>query len=186
MSLDRPDSTLAFRPMVRNDLPLLQEWLEQPHVARWWDDAEETFEVARERHGPGAITLGPVNPWIFEVDGRPVGFVQWYFVEVHDEWFPGLEIRPRTVGLDLAIGDPTEVGRGLGRRVLLEFIHHVLRAAVPDTPEVWVDPDPANERAMRAYRAAGFVDSGIDLPDPTRPGAVRRLMRLSWAGPTFR
>jgi aminoglycoside 6'-N-acetyltransferase len=186
VSLHPPEPTIAFRPMVRNDLPLLQQWIEEPHVAEWWDDAEETFEAVRDRHGPGEITLQAVNPWVVELDGRPIGFLQWYFVEAHGEWFPGVDIPPRTVGLDIAIGDAAYVGRGLGRRVLLEFVHHVLRATVPDVAEVWVDPDPRNARALAAYRAAGFVDTGIDLPDPAQPGAQRRLLRLGWAGPTFR
>ena len=87
---------------------------------------------------------------------------------------------------DLALGDPDSVGRGVGRRALLEFVHHVVRPAVPDATEVWIDPDPRNERAVRSYRAVGFVDTGIDLPDPERPGATRRLMKLTFPGPAFR
>ncbi len=88
--------------------------------------------------------------------------------------------------MDLAIGDPKLINQGLGRRVVLEFAHHVLRPAVPESPEVWIDPNPRNLRAMRAYQAAGFVDTGVDLPDLENPGEVRRLMRMAWAGPTFR
>ena len=38
------DEQLSFRPMVREDPPHLHDWLEQPHVAEWWDDASETIE----------------------------------------------------------------------------------------------------------------------------------------------
>jgi RimJ/RimL family protein N-acetyltransferase len=69
---------------------------------------------------------------------------------------------------------------------VLEFVHHVLRTTMPECPEVWIDPDPRNVRAVRAYEAAGFIDTGIDLPDLEHPDQVRRLMKMSWAGPTFR
>ena len=121
-----------------------------------------------------------------EIEGHAVGFAQWYRVEDEAEWYPGLAIPPGTVALDVAIGDPDYVDQGHGRRLVLEFVHHVLRAAAPDCPEVWIDPNPRNERAVRAYKAAGFTDTGIDLPDLDHPGQDRRLMKMSWAGPTFR
>lgn len=180
------DEQLSFRPMGRDDLPHLFAWIAEPHVAEWWDDAGETIEAVEARYAERVDGAHHVVPWIMEVEGAPVGFVQWYRVEDEAEWYPGVEIPPGTVAVDIAIGDPDHVGRGLGRRLLLEFVHHVLRPSAPDSTEVWIDPSPRNERAIRCYRAAGFVDTGLDLPDPDHPGEVRRLMRMAWAGPTFR
>lgn len=186
MTPDRSDDQLSFRPMGREDLPLLQAWLAQPHVAEWWEDAPETIEAVEAKYTERIEGADHVAPWVMEIEAKPIGFVQWYRVEDEAEWFPGVEIPPGTVAIDLAIGDPDYIGRGHGRRLVLEFVHHVVRPAVPESPEVWIDPNPRNERAMRAYQAAGFVDTGIDLPDLDDPGEVRRLMRLTWAGPTFR
>lgn len=186
MTRDHGEEQLSFRPMGRGDVPLLQAWLAQPHVAEWWDDAVETIEGVEAKYVARVEGANHVAPWVMEIEGTPIGFVQWYRVEDEAEWFPGVEIPPGTVAIDLAIGDPDYIGRGHGRRLILEFCHHVLRPAAPDSPEVWIDPNPRNERAVRAYRAAGFVDTGIDLPDLDAPGEVRRLMRLTWAGPTFR
>lgn len=179
----QPEEQLSFRPMGPDDLPLLETWLAEPHVSQWWDEADETVAAVTAPPQPGAVA---VSPWIIELEARPVGFVQWYRVEPDDDWFPGLEIPAGAVGVDLALGDPDSVGRGVGRRALLEFVHHVVRPAAPDATEVWIDPDPRNERAVRSYRAVGFVDTGIDLPDPERPGATRRLMKLTFPGPAFR
>ena len=186
MTPARDEDLLAFRPMVREDLPLLREWLSRPHVAEWWDTGAETVAAVEARDGGRIGRTHPVQPWIFEVGGTAVGFIQWYRVEDEAAWYPGIEIPPHTVAMDLAIGDPQLIGKGLGRRVVLEFAHHVLRSLVPDSTEVWIDPNPRNERAVRAYRAAGFVDTGIDLPDLDDPLQVRRLLRMTWAGPTFR
>jgi aminoglycoside 6'-N-acetyltransferase len=181
------DEQLSFRPMVRDDLPSLHAWLEAPHVAEWWDDASETIDGIEAKYRERIDGEHPVvSPWIMEIEGKPVGFVQWYRVETEAEWFPGVDIPANTVALDMAIGEVEYVDQGHGRRLLLEFVHHVLRATVPECPEVWIDPDPRNQRAVRAYQAAGFTDTGIDLPDPEHPGQVRRLMTMSWAGPTFK
>ncbi|HWJ96657.1 MAG TPA: GNAT family N-acetyltransferase [Acidimicrobiales bacterium] len=180
------DEQLSFRPMVREDLPRLQAWITAPHVAQWWgDDSSDTIQAVEAKYAERIDGTSSVSPWVMEIEGRPVGFIQWYRVEDEAEWYPGLAIPPGTVALDIAIGDADYVGKGHGRRLVLEFVHHVVRTTLPDCPEVWIDPDPRNERAVRAYRAAGFHDTGIDLPDPEHPGQVRRLMRMSWAGPTF-
>jgi len=180
------DEQLSFRPMVREDLPHLHEWLLQPHVAEWWDDdATETIEGVEAMYGERVDGTAAVTPWVMEIEGKAVGFIQWYRVEDEADWYPGVAIPPGTVALDIAIGDPAYVDQGHGRRLVLEFVHHVLRTTMPECPEVWIDPDPRNERAVRAYQAAGFTDTGIDLPDLDHPDQVRRLMKMSWAGPTF-
>lgn len=185
MTRDRGDEQLSFRPMGREDLPLLQAWMAQPHVAEWWDDAVETIEGVEAKYAARVEGVNHVAPWVMEIEGTAIGFVQWYWVE--DEASGSrASILTGTVAIDLAIGDADYIGQGHGRRLILEFCHHVLRPAAPECPEVWIDPNPRNERAVRAYRAAGFVDTGIDLPDLDDPGEVRRLMRLTWAGPTFR
>jgi aminoglycoside 6'-N-acetyltransferase len=186
MTHTRDEDLLAFRPMATDDLPRLRTWLAQPHVAEWWDtpgDAAAAFEAADgERIGRAHA----VAPWIVELGGSAIGFVQWYRVADEAAWFPGVDIPTDTVALDVAIGEPDHLDRGVGRRVVLEFVHHVLRSMAPGSSEVWVDPNPRNERAVRAFRAVGFSDTGIDLPDLDDPTQVRRLMRLRWAGPTFR
>ena len=53
---------LSFRPMAREDLPLLQQWLEQPHVARWWDDASETTEAVEAKYAERVSGAHHVTP----------------------------------------------------------------------------------------------------------------------------
>jgi len=41
-------NVISFRPLTRDDLPLLARWQAQPHVARWWrEDAEPAVVTAR-------------------------------------------------------------------------------------------------------------------------------------------
>ena len=47
-----------FRPMSADDLPLLRDWLARPHVAEWWRDADEQFELVSgdlEHHDMDAV-----------------------------------------------------------------------------------------------------------------------------------
>jgi RimJ/RimL family protein N-acetyltransferase len=179
------DDEVSFRSMTLEDLPLLHTWLAAPHVAAWWGEPEP-YDAMEAKYRPRIAGTDPVAMWVMEIGGQPVGFLQWYRVADAAEWFPGVEIPPGTLGVDLAIGDVERVGSGHGRRLLLEFCHHVLRSLEPDCPEVWIDPNPRNERARRAFAAAGFRDTGVDLPDPDHPGELRRLMRMAWPGPPLR
>lgn len=185
MSASKTEGQLSFRPMRPADLAQLDAWLAEPHVAEWWPDADDT--VAAVASPDRLATDGqPLEVWVMEVDGEQVGFVQWYPVVADDQWWPGLAVPANTVGIDITIGDPERVGKGLGRRLLLEFIHHVVRPSAPEATEVWIDPDVRNERARRSYAAVGFADTGIVLPDPEQPGAQRRFMKLTFPGPAFR
>lgn len=186
MTPSRSEDQLSFRPMAQGDLGLLQQWLNEPHVAQWWDDGQETSAAVEAKYADRVAGEHHVVPWIVEVEAQAVGWVQWYRVADEAEWFPGVDIPPDVVALDVAIGDPAYTGRGLGKKVVLEFMHHVLRPAAPNSTQVWIDPDSTNARAIATYKAVGFVDTDIDLPNPTKPTAARRLMTFAWAGPAFR
>ena len=58
---------------------------------------------------------------------------------------------------DLGIAvDPARIGQGLGRRVLRELFHYLLREEGLTT--LTLDVAGYNRRAVRAYRAAGFAE----------------------------
>ena len=161
----QPEEQLSFRPMGPDDLPLLETWLAEPHVSRWWDEADETVAAVTAPPQPGAVA---VSPWIIELEARPVGFVQWYRVEPDDEWFPGLDIPAGTVGVDLALGrEPArrvrvqagEVQLRDGRLAALGRAHVAL-AVRPIAPEAGAQQHDraARDAAVRALPALELVE----------------------------
>ena len=51
----------VFRPMTTADLPLVRRWLAEPHVAQWWGDTYEQFELVSgdlESRGHGPVYRG--------------------------------------------------------------------------------------------------------------------------------
>jgi aminoglycoside 6'-N-acetyltransferase len=67
-----------------------------------------------------------------------------------------VEAPPETTrGIDLSLAEEDECGRGIGRRVIAAFVE---RLAAKGVRRVLIDPHPENERARRAYAAAGFVE----------------------------
>ena len=61
-----------FRSATNDDLDLLNAWVKQPHVARWWgaDDHYDTDDLADPR----------VVQWIVSCDGADFAFIQDYTV----------------------------------------------------------------------------------------------------------
>ncbi len=86
-----------------------------------------------------------VDAWIVEADGEPVGYLQ--------SWWE--DDAPRRGGLDGFIV-PAVRGRGLMPDAARALAQSLLDAG---WLEVTVDPYAWNERAIRAWAKAGFVES---------------------------
>ncbi|MDO8396792.1 MAG: GNAT family N-acetyltransferase [Bradyrhizobium sp.] len=145
----------VFRPMTAADLPLVQRWLRELHVAEWWHDPE-AFEFVS-----GDLGHPDMAQFIVTLDGRPFAYLQCYRMS---EWHSGFGPQPAgTRGIDQFIGEADMMGRGHGSAFVSTFIEELLRNG---TPRVVLDPRPTNPRAIRAYEKAGFVkDRLVDTPD---------------------
>ena len=78
------------------------------------------------------------RPFIFSVDGGPTGYLQYWFIGDHQNatWIadhPWLaELPSDAVGVDLSIGDPGRLSRGIGSAVLRAFARPPRRRRLPD------------------------------------------------------
>jgi len=151
------DATMYdFRPMATADLPLVRRWLETPHVAQWWHDPAEQFELVS-----GDLDHPDVAQFIVHVNEQPFAYLQCYWLS---DWNTGLGPQPEgTRGVDQFIGVSAMLGQGHGSAFVRHFADQLLGMG---TPRVVTDPDPANSRAVRAYEKAGFQRHHIvDTPD---------------------
>ena len=146
---------IGFRPLEAADYPLLRRWLEAPHIREWWGDPEEELGHVRDMVEGRDTT----RPFVILVDGLPAGYIQVWYLGHHQnaEWVarnPWLaELPDDAVGVDLSLGEPGALSKGIGSAALAAFVA-ALRAEGHAT--IVIDPDPANARAVRAYEKAGF------------------------------
>lgn len=162
----------AFRTLTRADLPMLQAWLQRPHVAEWWRAPATLAELENDYFSSAAIASS-TRACIALVAGEPLGFIQSYVaLGSGDGWWEE-ETDPGTRGIDQFLADPTRLGRGLGSAMVDAFAKQLF--ADPAVTKIQTDPAPDNERAIRCYRRAGFVDHGeIVTPDGPALLMVRR------------
>ena len=128
-------------PRLPGDAVALAAILAEPEVARWWRDLADPDRVRCD-------VLEAEPGWVIEHEGQVAGWIQY-----------GEETDPdyRHVGMDIFLTSALH-GRGLGQEAIrLVIDHFVARGHHRFT----IDPNVANERAIRAYRAVGFRPVGV-------------------------
>jgi len=159
--------------MRTDDLPLLHEWLQRPHVERWWREGE-TYEKVVERYLPAIQGSDPTDHYFVLLDDRPVGFVQTYVVADYPEHAQLVAADPGAAGVDLLIAEEALTGHGLGTELLRRFVSEVVFAG-PATTHCIADPEVENIASVRAFEKAGFriVKEFLDPGDGKRHALVR-------------
>src|SRR4051794_27708733 len=176
--MDRDDrgrgGELCFRPLGPDDLRLLHEWLQRPHVRRWWHD-RETYEEVVEHYLPSITGDDPTDLYVVLLDDGAVGFVQTYLVADYPEYAELTGVGDGVAGVDLFIADAELTGRGLGTGLLRRFVEEVVFARAATTACV-ADPDVGNTASLRAFEKAGFrvVGEVVDPEDAQLHALARR------------
>ncbi len=157
----------GLRAMVAADLPMLAGWLATPELVRWWGDpAEQLALVTEDLDNP------LMDQRIALRGGEAFGYLQSYPAEAWPA--PHLADFPYgTVAVDCFVGPTALRGRGHGSAMLRLYADALLAQGAA---AVVIDPDPDNERAVRAYRRAGFRDVALR---PDGDGEMTLVMRYS-------
>ena len=155
---------IAFRPLTEADLEPLTDWLNVPHVAQWWSEppadsgvrpSPVTLEQTVAEYGPDLEAGGPGHEFVIVIDATPAGMIQWYRLADYPEYAAAIgEEAGDAAGVDVLIADPTLVGRGLGSRVIAQFVTEVL-FATSGVDRVVAGPAVGNARSIGAFSRAG-------------------------------
>jgi RimJ/RimL family protein N-acetyltransferase len=161
----------TFRPLTRLDLPILHGWLQRPHVAEWWREPTTLAELEGDYCSAAALASS-TQAFIVLLGAEPIGFIQSYVALGSGGGWWEDERDPGTRGIDQFLADAGRLGRGIGSAMVEAFARRLF--ADPRVTKIQADPSPANERAIRCYRRAGFADRGhVVTPD----GAALLMVR---------
>lgn len=146
---------IGFHPVRPEHYPLLRTWLHAPHMREWWGDPDTELGYIRDMVEGRDST----RPFLIVLDGVPLGYIQYWFIGHHQngQWVNDhpwlMEFPSDTIGVDLSIGDPGRLSQGIGSAALAAFVRMLRQQGHAN---IIIDPDPVNERAVRAYEKAGF------------------------------
>jgi RimJ/RimL family protein N-acetyltransferase len=158
---------IALEPFEPQHLALLERWLSCSHVRPWYPDPERDIGIARSQP-PGGFHA------IIAIDGTPVGYVRWQYVdrETLDEL--GLpQIPENSVDIDILIGQESQTMQGAGPEALELLAQRLL--ADSSVPMLGLTTSTQNFRAHKAFSKAGF--SILLQYDPTGYGPCHLMVR---------
>jgi aminoglycoside 6'-N-acetyltransferase len=141
--------------MTEADLPVVQAWLQLPHVARWWAPyatAEDEVADYRERVRPDSKPA--THMLIVALDSAAVGWCQWYLWADYPTDAEAIGARGGEIGIDYAIGDPAQVARGIGTTLIATLVNEIRRRH--PAAGILVYPDAANIASRRVLEKNGF------------------------------
>jgi aminoglycoside 6'-N-acetyltransferase len=174
VSADVTTAVLSFRRLRREDFPLLSHWFRAPHVEPWWREAHDLASI-EERYGPAVDGVDPTELFVAELDEHPIGFLQWYCMVDNPSWLKTVEaagVGADAAGMDYLIGDATLVGKGLGPRMIRQFLDDVL-PRYPAVASIALSVGQGNRRSWRALEKLGFRrvwEGDIVSDDPSDEG----------------
>ena len=146
--------TITFRPVDTSDMPRLAAWLMAPHVRQFYQPAPITLDEVTAEYAP---MIGNDTPTIchFAVsETTPFAYVQSYRNLDYPEWAEMIDVRDG-ISVDLFIGEPAFLHRGMGRVLLVAYLKEVAFAYFAET-RAYIAHATANASALRCSQAAGF------------------------------
>ena len=148
---------VTLRLMTEQDLPMLHDWLNRPHIVEWWGGEAERPSLAEvlDHYRPRVLAQESVTPYIAMLGDEPIGYAQSYVaMGSGDGWWED-ETDPGVRGIDQSLAHPHQLGQGLGTQLVRALVARLFADAA--VTKVQTDPAPHNARAIRCYEKAGFV-----------------------------
>lgn len=157
----------------------MHQWFNMPHVQRFYSLRPWTEIEVLEKLKPYILGDKPVTGFVILIDDTPIGYLQSY--KVCDYPWPkqnlSQEIIDSAIGMDLFIGNNSMIGKGLGSKVIQEFIHSKVW---PEFQYCIVDPDVENKAAIRCYERLKFKEHVlIETVDALERPTKLKLMMLA-------
>ena len=146
---------LILRARERDDLPRLHEFFNDMEVKllaggdpprpQSRERFQHAFEEDNKRDKPNPHVLGD---FVIEADGKCIGICGlWHYNHASG-----------ACELGITIGDRDYWGRGYGREAIALLLDYGFR--IRNLRRIHLSTSSNNERALRCYRACGFVEEG--------------------------
>ncbi|MCH9630269.1 MAG: hypothetical protein S4CHLAM37_02630 [Chlamydiia bacterium] len=156
---------LSFKKADQSHEKLIHSWLAKDHIKPYFygDGLKNTLNnLHLFVNGIDHNDDYRFEHFVAFLDGKPFGFLMTSPIDgpfnasdPYDKWF---KENRKTSTLDVLIGEKDFLGRGLGTRMIKEFIQS------QDVDFVLIDPAVSNKKAIHVYEKVGFVQEEEFIP----------------------
>lgn len=144
------NQTIILREFCDEDVPLFKKWLYLTHVAEWYHDPLDWIDEVEKRNSD-YIWL---HHFIVDVDGKPIGFCQYYeYCNSGEDWHGNAQIEG-TYSIDYMIGDTSYLKKGHGKAIIKQLIEMI--KSCENAKRIIVQPDPENKPSCNTLLSCGF------------------------------
>jgi RimJ/RimL family protein N-acetyltransferase len=164
--MSNPTFQFTFKPAQESQRELIHTWLRQDYIAKWihgtglqntLSGLEEFFQYLAKGKSLGR-QMQITQHWIGYDGDRPFVYLLTSNVikNENSDYAKHSETDGPVITLDIFLGDPEYLGKGLATQLIKEF----LLSECSDVKEVFIDPEQNNARATHVYEKVGFKKVG--------------------------
>lgn len=146
---------INFRPLSKNDLPMLCEWLNQTHMRAFYQLVPISLEQVIHKFTPRVEGAEPTFSHIVLMDGQAFGKIQSYKNINYSDYAAEVGLT-EGISIDLFIGDPAYLKKGLGRQMITAYLKSVALSLFPDERHCYICHDKTNLVALNCSKSVGF------------------------------
>jgi RimJ/RimL family protein N-acetyltransferase len=155
---------IHIKSLTENNLPLLHDWFQKPHVRKWYArDENYTIDMIRKKYLPRILNPESSPNFIIYADNTPIGYIQLYCV--NDSLPDGVtdynhslfdNFKPNEIaGVDLFIADENFLKQGYATLALTNLIKVYVQKKFS---LLITDPLKNNKNAIRFFETYGFKE----------------------------
>jgi aminoglycoside 6'-N-acetyltransferase len=155
IKIKRSMDEITFRLLERSDLPLLQQWLNAPHMRSFYQPEPVTLEEVSNKYSPRIEGIAPTFCHLALVGEQRVGKIQCYRNIDWPDYASEIGLSDG-VSIDYFIGEPSFLKRGFGRGMVTSYLRDVVPQIFEHETRCYVCHDKTNIAAIKCSEAAGF------------------------------
>jgi RimJ/RimL family protein N-acetyltransferase len=151
----REPSVITFTELHRSHVLMLAQWLSCGEALRWYAQGRVPTEEELASKYLNPDRANRTKHFVSSLDGVPVGFLQYYRIAAYPEYADRIQAGPGDYGIDLFIGVPDAIGRGVGTMIVKTALASLVFTNA-DAARCVLGPSPENLRAIRCFEKCGF------------------------------
>lgn len=142
---------MIIKPIKDEDIILIEKWLHQDYILKWYHEPEEWIREIKERKEDFSF----LNHFIVYDGKKPFAFCQYYdCFYAQEEWY-SIDSAEHTFSIDYLIGDEKYLGKGYGKLIVKILIEKIKNHK--DAKRIIVQPERENVPSCKSLQANKFI-----------------------------